>query len=248
MSALKRRLRAGERLRGGLLRLPSEFLVELAGVAGFDFVVIDCEHGPADLVALQQHLQAADARGLPVLVRVGERDPGLVLRVLDLGAQGIVMPHVDSAEDARWAVRAAHYPPNGERGFATYTRAGRFGATTIAEHLAASAETTLIVGMLETREACAAAGDIAAVPGIDAVLVGPADLSVSMGLTGGPADPAVREVIDEAVAAALGAGSQVMSIVGGVEQAAAAPPGPVLYNLAHVLLGTFRSLADRPAR
>ncbi len=241
---LKQRLVAGERLRGGLLRMPADVLVELSGVAGLDFVLIDCEHGPADLVVLQQHVQAAQARGVGVLVRVGQNEPALVLRVLDLGAQGVVVPHVDTVDDARRAVRAAHYPPLGDRGFATYSRAGSFGAVSAADHLAAAAETTLVIPMLETERACAAAGEIAAVEGVDALLVGPADLSVSMGLTGGAADPAVREVADRAVAAVQAVGKPMLSIVGTPEQAASAPPGAVVFNLAHVLLSTFRQLAE----
>ncbi|PXY28988.1 2-dehydro-3-deoxyglucarate aldolase [Prauserella coralliicola] len=240
---LKRRLLAGERLRGGLLRMPADFLVELAGVTGLDFVLVDCEHGPADLGALQQHIQAAQARGIGVLVRVGHDEPALVLRVLDLGAEGIVVPHVDSADQARRAVRSAHYPPLGDRGFATYSRAGSFGAASIAGHLAASAETTLVVPMLETAAACTAASEIAAVDGVDALVVGPADLSVSMGLTGGAAEPAVRDAMGRAAAAARESGKPMLSIVGTREQAAAAPAGAVVFNLAHVLLGTFRELA-----
>jgi 4-hydroxy-2-oxoheptanedioate aldolase len=240
---LKQRLLTGERLLGGLLRLPSEFLVELAGVAGLDFVVIDCEHGPADLVALQHHIQAAEAHGIGVLVRVGQDENELVLRVLDLGAQGVIVPHVDSAEQARAVVRAAHYPPAGDRGFATYSRAGRFGAVPIEQHLANAAATTLVVPMLETPQACAAAARILAEPGVDAVLVGPADLSVSMGLTGGGAEPAVQQAMNGVVAAAASADKPMLTIVGSPEQAEAAPPGAVVYNLAHVLLGTFRQLA-----
>ncbi len=90
--SLKRRLAAGERLYGALLRLPSETLVEMAGVAGLDYVVLDCEHGPADTTALQHHLTAAAAHGVDVLVRVGAAEPALALRCLDLGATGIVHP------------------------------------------------------------------------------------------------------------------------------------------------------------
>ncbi|TCP45096.1 4-hydroxy-2-oxoheptanedioate aldolase [Tamaricihabitans halophyticus] len=242
--SIKQRLRAGERLRGGLLRIPADFLVELAGVAGLDFVLIDCEHGPADLITVQQHIVAAQAHGLGVLVRVGRAEPDFVLRVLDIGAEGIVVPHVDTPEDARRAVRAAHYPPRGDRGFATYSRAGSFGAVSIAAHLANAADTTLVVPMLETAGACAAAADIAAVDGVDALLVGPADLSVSMGYSEGPAEPAVQAMLDKVVAAAEVAGRPMFHIVGTAEQARSLPAGAVVFNLAHVLLGTFRSLAD----
>ncbi|MGW6208388.1 aldolase/citrate lyase family protein [Streptomyces sp. NPDC055089] len=111
--SLKQRLSDGEQLRGALLRLPSETLVEMAGVAGFDYVVIDCEHGPADTALLQQHLTAAAAQGTDVLVRVGSAEPALALRCLDLGAAGLIFPHVDSREDAARAVAASHYPPWG---------------------------------------------------------------------------------------------------------------------------------------
>lgn len=239
----KQRVRAGERLLGGILRMPAELLVELSGVAGLDYVLIDCEHGPADLVALHQHILTAEAYGLTVLVRVGRGDANLVLRALDLGAAGIVVPHVDSARDARAAVAAAHYPPLGDRGFATYSRAGRFGDVSAAEHLRTARDTTVVIAMIETRTAVADAAEILAVEGIDGVLVGPADLSVSLGLTGGASEPAVIEATASVHRLAEEQGTAVMSIVGSVAQAASATGDIVVYNLAHVLLGTFRDLA-----
>jgi 4-hydroxy-2-oxoheptanedioate aldolase len=239
MTTLKQRVLAGERLHGGLLRLPSENLLEMAAVAGLDYAVIDCEHGPADLLSLQQHLQIADAHGLPVLVRVGEREPALVLRVLDLGAQGVIVPHVDTPEQAREVVASAHYPPLGERGFATYSRAGRFGTNSIAEHLAQAERGTMVVPMLETPQACDNASEILAVEGVDTVLVGPADLSVAMGRSG-PSDPDVAARLAQVVEAAGGA--PLMTIVGSTEQGAQAPPGMVLYNLTHILMQLLRSL------
>ncbi|MFE9722801.1 HpcH/HpaI aldolase/citrate lyase family protein [Streptomyces sp. NPDC005794] len=250
--SLKARLAAGERLYGALLRLPAETLVEMAGVAGLDYVVIDCEHGPADMALLQHHLTAAAAQGIDVLVRVGTAEPALALRCLDLGAAGLIHPHVDSAQDARRAVASSHYPPLGTRGFATYSRAGRFGTVSAADHLAASQD-TLVVAMVETERACAAAGDIAGTRGVDAVLVGPADLAADCSFPG-------QDVIDGLVASAhratREAGRAVMTIVPGVEDARAAERAGaqlVLYNMAHVLMDTFRSLAvpgpsDGPGR
>jgi 4-hydroxy-2-oxoheptanedioate aldolase len=243
VTGLKRRLLAGQTLLGGLVRLPAETLVELAGVAGLDYVVLDCEHGPADLVAAQHHIAAAEAYGLDVLVRVAPDDPDLVLRVLDLGATGILVPHVDTPEDARRAVAAAHYPPRGGRGFATYSRAGRYGQVTIAEHLAGAAERTLVAVMAETPAACANAPELLAVDGVDAVMMGPADLSVAMGSTAGAADPAVRAATERVREAARASGVAMMTIVNDPAAAAAAPPGLIVYNLTHVLLSTFRTLA-----
>lgn len=240
--SLKRRLADGERLYGALLRLPSETLVEMAGVAGLDYVVIDCEHGPADMGALQHHLTAAAAQGLDVLVRVGTSEPSLALRCLDLGAAGVIHPHVDSALQAREAVAADHYPPLGQRGFATYSRAGRFGTVSASEHLAA-AEDTLVVVMVETERACAVAGEIVATEGVDAVLVGPADLAADCGF---PGQEVVAGLIEGVHLATRAAGRKVMTIVPGTGAARAAERAGahlVLYNMAHVLMDTFRTLA-----
>ncbi|GAA2295000.1 aldolase/citrate lyase family protein [Streptomyces kunmingensis] len=244
--SLKQRLAAGERLRGALFRLPSETLVEMAGVAGLDYVVIDCEHGPADTALLQHHLTAAAAQGIDVLVRVGTSEPSLALRCLDLGAVGLIHPHVDSADDARRAVAASHYPPLGERGFATYSRAGRFGTVSAADHVAASQD-TLVVAMIETERACAAADAIAGTPGVDAVLVGPADLAADCGFPG-------RETIDPLIVgahrAARAQGRAVMTIVPGQDGARAAEQAGdqlILFNMAHVLMDTLRALAEPAA-
>lgn len=236
---LKPRLRDGDRLRGGIVRAPAEVLVELSGIAGLDYVLVDCEHGPDDLVPLQQHIALAQAHGVPVLVRVGRADPNQVLRVLDLGAEGIVAPHVESAREAEAVVRSAHYPPLGDRGFATYSRAGRYGAVTAAQHQSA-AEDVLVIAMIETAAGVSNTDEILAVDGIDAVWVGPADLAVSLGVA--PGAPAAREAVDEVNGRARAAGVPVMSIVSSAEQGAASDADLVVYNLAHILLETFRAL------
>ena len=109
------RLRRGDRLLGALVRMPNEGLVELAGMAGLDFVVIDTEHGPGDQLALARHLTAATANGVVSAVRIGH--PSEVMRALDLGAGAVLAPHVSSVAEARALVEAVHYPPLGRRGF-----------------------------------------------------------------------------------------------------------------------------------
>ncbi|MGP3776261.1 HpcH/HpaI aldolase family protein [Streptomyces sp. SDT5-1] len=240
--SLKQRLADGETLRGALLRLPSETLVEMAGVAGLDYVLIDCEHGPADTALLQQHIMAAQVHGVDVLVRIGTAEPALALRALDLGAAGLVHPHVDSAADARRVVAASHYPPWGERGFATYSRSGRFGTVSAAEHVAASRE-TLVVAMIETERACAAADEIAGTEGVDAVLVGPADLAADCGF---PGPDLVNGLVERAHKATSEAGRTVMTIVPTLEAARAAEESGTrmtVFNMAQVLMDTMRTLA-----
>lgn len=243
---LAARVRRGDRLLGGLVRMPAEMLVELAGLVGLDYVVIDAEHGPADQVALGHHIATAEAVGLPVIVRIGGLSE--VLRVLDLGAAGVIYPHVDSVEEAEELVRAVHYPPRGRRGFAAYTRAGGYGLRTGAEHLARYAEGPLVIAMIESADAVTAAGDIAAVDGIDLLFLGPADLAADLGILAGDQAP---------VAAALtsvreAAGGRVLSICGDETTARThfdAGSQLVVYNVQHALSATFVRLATaRPER
>lgn len=170
------RLRAGELLLGGLLRMPNESLVEMAGLAGFDVVLIDGEHGPADHQMLLHHLRAADAAGVPVFVRVNGCDDRLIQHALDSGAAGIVAPHVESAADARLLASSARFAPAGSRGFASYTRAGSHGFLP-ADEILHRAEDIVIVAMIESVAATRNVDEVAAVDGIDALMLGPADLA-----------------------------------------------------------------------
>ncbi|HWS49427.1 MAG TPA: aldolase/citrate lyase family protein [Microbacterium sp.] len=242
MESLRIRARRGERLIGALLRMPSEELVEMVAVAGHDFVLIDCEHGPADVIALRNHIALASLHGVPVIVRVGENDQGQILRVLDQGAEGILAPHLDSAADAERVVDAALYPPVGHRGFATYSRAGRFGEVAPAEHLNRYLENTLVLGMIESPRGVENAAAIIGVPRLDGIMVGPADLAASTG----PEDIPVADAIASVNAELSRAGSLRMDIVGSRAAAEAAfddGAGLVVYNLAHSLMGHLRDLA-----
>ena len=239
--SLRARAEAGERLLGVLLRIPGEELVEMAAVAGFDFVLVDCEHGPADVVALRQHMAVAAVHGVPVVVRVGENDAGMILRALDQGAEGILAPHIDSAPDARALVSAAHYPPIGTRGFATYSRAGRFGQTDAAAHRDWFLANTLVLGMIESPTGVAAAREIVGTPGLDGIMIGPADLAAASG----PDDPPLPQAtarVNEAIAAG---GKLRMDIVGTADAATAAfDDGAqlVVYNLAFSLMAHLKGL------
>lgn len=243
MTSLRARALAGEKLLGALLRMPSEELVEMLAVAEFDFVLIDCEHGPADITALRNHIALAAAHGVPVIVRVGENDRGQILRVLDQGAEGILAPHLDSAADAAALVDASLYPPVGNRGFATYSRAGRFGEVDPAEHLTWYLENTLVLGMIESPGGVAAVDAIVGTPRLDGIMVGPADLAASSR----PADQPVPEAIAAVHTALAAAGSLRMDIVGtrtAAEASFAAGADLVVYNLASSLMRHLRDLAS----
>jgi 4-hydroxy-2-oxoheptanedioate aldolase len=241
MRELKTRLAGGEQLLGALVRMPAEELVEMVAVAGFDFVVVDCEHGPADVIALRQHIAVAAVHQAAVLVRVGQQEPALVLRVLDGGAEGIIAPHIDTADQARALVASAHYPPVGQRGFATYGRTGRFGLVGPPEHHGSADRRTLVFGMIESPLGVANAAEIFAVPGLDGTMIGPADLRMSST----PDDISLAEATNRVHGALAEHGALRMDIVNDADQAQrslAAGAHLVVYNLTHAIMDQLCAL------
>lgn len=237
------RFRSGEQLLGALVRMPNEGLVELAGLVGLDYVVIDTEHGPGDQLALAQHVNAAAAHALAVIVRIG--GPGEALRVLDLGAQGVLAPHVSSVAQARELIDAVHYPPLGRRGFATYSRAGAYGLTPAAEHHAAGRD-SILIAMIEDEPGLAAAGEIAALDGVDGLMLGPADFACELGVVGKLDDPRVQAAAGAVRQRARTGGVAPVSIVGSpaaAVQAFAAGDTAVMYNIQLALGQLFTGLA-----
>ncbi|SFC56474.1 4-hydroxy-2-oxoheptanedioate aldolase [Nocardioides terrae] len=235
---LRARLAAGDDLVGALVRMPSEEIVEMLAVAGHDFVLVDCEHGSADLGALRHHVTAAESFGLPVMVRYGAGDTPFLLRALDLGVQGVVAPHVDSADDAERLLRAVRYPPRGDRGYATYSRAGRYGALGVEEHLR-RAEDVLVVAMIESPAAVRAAAEITGVPGIDGYLIGTSDLGASRAGD----DPSLSELV--ATTHASAADVVRCDLAGSAEAARAALADGarvVVHNLTLSMMALLREL------
>lgn len=208
---LKARMKAGDNLTGCFIMLPSAAVVEMTAYAGFDFVILDCEHGAASNETLEHQLRAADAAGIPALVRTVGMTAGEILRALDAGAAGIIVPHVRTAADAKSIVQAAHYPPFGARGLATTARAGRHGFTTITEHLALALERTIVLPQVEDADALEHVPAIAGTEGVDGVFIGPADLSISLGHPGNPGHPEVAAAIDKAASQIRAAGKNVSS-------------------------------------
>jgi len=196
MSALDTRLpqllRGAEPLAGMFVGIPSPALMEMCGYAGFDFVIIDNEHGPASLETTEHLIRAARCAGTIPVVRTEESE---ILRVLDAGASGIQVPAVNSASQARRIVEACKYPPLGRRSAAFTTRAGGytfFGGPAATER---ANEGVAIVLMIETAEALADLDEIAEVRGIDALFVGLSDLARSMGHSGDNMHPRVQDAL-----------------------------------------------------
>lgn len=194
---LRGMLASGERLRGMFVGLPAPALIEMCAFAGFDFIVVDNEHGSADLQTTENMLRAARASGVVPIVRCLRHD---VARVLDLGTSGIQVPMISSVSDAEDLVQRVRYPlpggRGGQRGVAFSNRAAGYGAFGGAEHVRRSNEGIGVIAMIETPEGVANAFEIASVPGIDAVFVGPNDLAHSMGYEHRWQEPEVMQAIE----------------------------------------------------
>jgi 4-hydroxy-2-oxoheptanedioate aldolase len=190
-SSLRRRLLNGETLYGLVIKPPAPALVEMCAAAGFDFGFIDGEHGTGDALEWEHHVRAAESFGMPAVVRVGSHHATEILRALDIGAQGIIVPHVNTQAEAEAIVRAAHYPPVGRRGLATTTRAGRHAFSNLKEHLSSAEQDTLVAVQVEDPEGIEHVEAITSVPYIDCVFIGPTDLSLGLGYPGENDHPAV---------------------------------------------------------
>ncbi|WP_051570869.1 HpcH/HpaI aldolase family protein [Cryptosporangium arvum] len=190
---------------GTWIKIPAMEVVELVALAGFDFVVIDLEHSPVDLETAYRLIGTALHTGVAPIVRVPGRDPGLIQRVLDSGAEGIMVPHVDTPEQAREVATAVRFPPLGTRGVGSTSRAGQWGALPRAEYLRYGQEEVVVIAQIESAEGVRNAGAIAATDGIDALLVGAADLSVSEGRS--DVADLVADVVDAARSAHVPVGN-----------------------------------------
>ncbi len=180
--------------------------VEILGYAGFDYVVIDTEHGPNDIAAVENMIRAAETSDITPIIRVTKNDPTYILRVMDIGARGVLVPQVNSADEARSAVRSVRYHPRGDRGLAGIVRAARYGFTPLQDYIADTNDNSLVIVQAEDIKVVAALDEILAVDGVDGVLVGPADLSHSMGIPGRFDDPEFNRVVHDIVARTVKAG------------------------------------------
>ena len=183
---------------GTFISLGDPVAVELAGLAGFEFVVIECEHAGLSLETVQNHLRAARARELGTLVRVPADDHGFVQRVLDIGADGVLVPHISDTNAAARAVSGVRFPPDGHRGMYPSSAAADFGAhglPGVSELTQALNRNTVLAFMIEESSAVDQIDAIAAMPRVDLVVVGPSDLSASLGVIGDPKDPRLAAAV-----------------------------------------------------
>ncbi len=208
VNILKQRLLAGDRQFGLFLALADPVAAEIAAGSGFDWLLIDMEHAPNDVRTVLHQLQAVAASGVPVVVRPPHDDPVIIKRLLDIGVQTLLVPMVESAEQAARAVSAVRYPPSGIRGVGpSMVRAAQWSR--IENYLTTADEQICVVCQIESALGVAHCAEIAAVEGVDAVFIGPSDLAASMGHIGQPGHANVQKVIDATIDAVRGAGGAV---------------------------------------
>ena len=193
----KHAIAAGQLQIGLWCSLCSNIAADIVRDSGFDWVLLDTEHSPNEIPDLVAQLQAGEGGEATPIVRPAWNDTVIIKRCLDIGAQTLLIPYVQNAEEARRAVEAVRYPPAGVRGVAVASRASRFGRIT--DYLKkANAEQCLLV-QVETRSAMEQLEAIAGVEGVDGVFIGPSDLSASLGHIGNPAHPEVQKALEDAV-------------------------------------------------
>jgi 4-hydroxy-2-oxoheptanedioate aldolase len=215
----KARLREKGFVAGPFVEVGSPPLVEMLGLAGFDFVVIDCEHAAFCGETAGELIRAAESAAIAPLVRVRRNDAGEILEALDLGAVGLHVPQIGGPDDALRAVQASKFPPLGCRGFNPFVRAARYGAVPVEDFRRTADDDTLLVLHIEARESLEQIEQIVAVPGFDVAFLGPYDLSQTLGIAGEVTHPRVREAMRAVVRAARPHGVAVGCFANNPEQA-----------------------------
>ncbi|MDR1373330.1 MAG: aldolase [Dysgonamonadaceae bacterium] len=194
LKTFKERLTKGEPVYGPFMKTGDPAFVECAGHAGFDFCILDMEHGPVDFFTLQNLIRGAEASGILPVVRTYDSSETAISKALDLGAKGIQVPQIRSAEEARKAIKAAKYHPGGERGVCRFVRAANYSSTPRSEYFETANE-TLVILQVEGKQVINRLEEILSVEGLDILFVGPYDLSQSLGVPGQISHPSVIEAI-----------------------------------------------------
>jgi 4-hydroxy-2-oxoheptanedioate aldolase len=216
---LKEKLENKSNVIGPFMKLPSPPVVEIAGLAGFDFVIIDCEHGPLNMLEAENMIRAAHLANMSAVVRVGENNPNMISRALDIGADAVEIPQISTKEDALNAVKASKFSPLGERGVCRYVRAAKYSSMDKSEYFKYANENTLVIIHIEGMEGIENLDKILEVDGIDVIFIGPYDLSQSLGIPGDVNNIKVEEKMKEVVNKASAKGKIVGTFVDDIESA-----------------------------
>ena len=216
LNPFKHSIHTGEKQIGLWSTLSTPITAEILAGAGYDWLLFDSEHSPVDVPRLVDILRAA-AAARHAAVRVPWNDPVMLKRVLDTGAQTILVPFVQTPEEAAAAVAATRFPTEGGRGVSAATRAGGYGRRS--QYLQTANEQICLIVQVETILALSRLEDIAAVPGVDGVFIGPSDLAASSGQLGNPTHPVMHQMLQDAVSRLQAVGKPAGILAGSAEQA-----------------------------
>ena len=217
-NTLKTKLKAGKKTIGAWAQLASPFTAEIMSTAGFDWLMLDHEHAPGDILNLISQIQAMKGSGCVPLVRAPWNDFVAIKRILDAGTQGVLVPYVNTREEAEMAVKACKYPLEGIRGVAGSPRAAGYGQN-IGNYLQRSNDQVFVMTAVETPEAIANLDEILQIKGLDGIFIGPMDLASSMGFFCDPAQPTVQAEIKKVEEKVLAVGKVLATTTGTWEQA-----------------------------
>ena len=215
---VKSMLKQGKQTAGAWLQMTSPFSAEIMARAGFDWLIVDLEHAPGDFLNLASQLQAMGATDCVPFVRAPWNDPVAIKRILDTGVMGVLIPYVNTKEEAEHAVAACKYPPEGFRGLAGSARAAYFGQNSM-DYLKDANDEILVIIAAETVESVENLDEILTVDGLDGIFIGPMDLATSMGHFANPSHPEVQETIAIIEQKTLAAGKYLGTVGGTWEQA-----------------------------
>ncbi len=199
MTPLKQRLKKGEVVFGPWCVIPSGSVMNIIAAAGFDFVIIDLEHGPVSFETAEEMCRAAQSEQVTPIIRLGQISEEHVLRSLDIGVEGLLVAHVETPEDARDVVALSKYYPIGKRGFSPYTRAGKYSGVDITEHTHRQNDKTLLGVILEGKKGIDNIEAILETEHIDLVYLGAYDLSQAMGMPGDVGHPKIKTQMEKCV-------------------------------------------------
>jgi len=217
---LKEKIKAGKKTAGAWVQLASPFTAEIFSSAGFDWLMLDMEHAPGDILTLVSQVHAMKGTDSVPLVRTPWNDFVAIKKILDAGAQGVLIPYVNSKEEAELAVKTCKYPTEGIRGVAGSPRAAGYGMN-IGNYLQRANDEIFIMIAVETPEAVKNLDEILEVEGLDGIFIGPMDLASSMGYFGNPAEPKVQAAIKE-IEAKVFASDKVLATTTGTWEGAQA--------------------------
>ena len=242
----KHALAAGQVQIGLWCSLCSNLVVDLVSDSGFDWLLLDTEHSPNEPPAVLSQLQAARGGTATPIVRPAWNDSVLIKRLLDIGAPGLLVPYVQNVEEAKCAVAATRYPPEGLRGVTQSSRASRYGR--VGGYVAKAASEIAVLAQVETREAMASLEEIAEVEGVDGVFIGPADLSTSYGHAGNWSGAEMQGVIKDAVTRLKAVGKPAGFLTGNEEEARRLIDWGYRFVAVGADLGLLRNAADGLAK